>query len=219
MGIIYNSKINTDKLVLCLDAGSRKSYPGSGTIWTDVSGQGNNATLTNGPTFDANNAGSIVFDGTNDVVNTSQTINFIDNITVQVWFKWNNVNQLKPIIYIGNSSTNGFGFFIQDTTNSGGAGNRVGILFGGKFYNAINPSLALLTTSWTYLVIVRAGVTYLYQDSVLVGSTASQPNSTSTYSIGGEPGGNIAQALVYNRALSAAEIQQNFNLTRRRFGI
>ena len=65
MGINYNPKIVTDGLVLCYDAANDRSYPNTGTTWTDLAGS-NNGTLTNGPTFDTTNGGSIVFDGTND---------------------------------------------------------------------------------------------------------------------------------------------------------
>ena len=61
MGVTYNPKIATDGLVLCLDAANRRSYPGTGTTWSDLA-ESNNGTLTNGPTFDAGNGGSIVFD-------------------------------------------------------------------------------------------------------------------------------------------------------------
>ena len=61
----------TDGLVLALDAGRTLSYSGSGTTWTDLSGNSNNGTLTNGPTFSSDNFGAIVFDGTNDYAVTS----------------------------------------------------------------------------------------------------------------------------------------------------
>ncbi len=67
MGVTYNNRIVTDGLVLCLDAASKRSYPGTGTTWTDLAGS-NNGTLTNGPAFDSANGGSIVFDGTDDYV-------------------------------------------------------------------------------------------------------------------------------------------------------
>ena len=65
MGVNYNPKIVTDGLVLCYDAANDRSYPNTGTTWTDLAGS-NDGTLTNGPTFDTTNGGSIVFDGTND---------------------------------------------------------------------------------------------------------------------------------------------------------
>jgi len=64
----YGPKIVTSGLVLCLDAANKRSYPGTGTTWTDLSGNSNNGTLINGPTFNAGNQGGIVFDGTNDYI-------------------------------------------------------------------------------------------------------------------------------------------------------
>ena len=60
----YGPKITTNGLVLCVDAADKNSYPGSGTAWNDIGGQGYTGTLTNGPTFNSSNNGSIVFDGT-----------------------------------------------------------------------------------------------------------------------------------------------------------
>ena len=81
MGLAHSPRIVTDGLVLCLDAASKRSYPGAGTTWTDLKG-GNNGTLTNGPTFDADNGGSIVFDGSDDYVNCGNGSDF--SITEQV---------------------------------------------------------------------------------------------------------------------------------------
>ena len=66
MALSHSPSIITDSLILCLDAANTKSYPGSGTVWTDLSGNGNNVTLTNGPTYSSVDGRSIVFDGTND---------------------------------------------------------------------------------------------------------------------------------------------------------
>ena len=62
--LTHSPRIITDGLVLCLDAANKQSYPGSGTVWTDLAGS-NNGTLTNGPTFSSANGGSIVFDACN----------------------------------------------------------------------------------------------------------------------------------------------------------
>ena len=69
MGLAHSPRIVTDELVLALDAGNTKSYPGSGTTWTDLSGNGNDGTLLNSPTFNSANGGYLDFDGTNDYVN------------------------------------------------------------------------------------------------------------------------------------------------------
>ena len=68
MSIAYNTSIVTSGLVMCLDAGNPKSYPGSGTTIRDVTGNGYNGTLTNGPTFSSANGGVIVLDGINDYI-------------------------------------------------------------------------------------------------------------------------------------------------------
>ncbi len=67
MAFFYSPNVVTDGLVFAVDAANKKSYPGSGTTWTDLAGS-NNGALTNGPTFDSGNNGNIVFDGSNDYV-------------------------------------------------------------------------------------------------------------------------------------------------------
>lgn len=94
MALNHSPKIVTNGLVLYLDAANQKSYPGSGTTWTDLSGNGNTGTLTNGPTFSANNNGGIVFDGANDYVSisNSSSLNITGrNITIEVIFKSNDL--------------------------------------------------------------------------------------------------------------------------------
>ena len=95
MSVIGGPDIITDGLVLYLDAANTKSYIGSGTTWKDLSGNSNDGTLTNGPTFDSGNSGSIVFDGVDDFVTTGQQLDpiafglFADSTsfwTVSSWF-------------------------------------------------------------------------------------------------------------------------------------
>ena len=74
MAFNYSPNIITDGLVLYLDAANTKSYPGSGTTWRDLSKSQLNGTLTNGPTFNSSNGGSIVFDGVDDYVNLGNVL-------------------------------------------------------------------------------------------------------------------------------------------------
>lgn len=88
MATAYNSRIITDGLVLCLDAANPKSYPRTGNTWFDLSGYGNNGTLTNGPVYNSENNGSIVFDGVNDFTSVNRPINStFTEFTVELWFK------------------------------------------------------------------------------------------------------------------------------------
>ena len=88
MGAAAGPNVVEDGLVLALDAGNTKSYPGSGTTWTDLSGKDNNGTLTDGPTFNSANGGSIVFDGTNDQINCGSSDDFAfgtGDFTIEFW--------------------------------------------------------------------------------------------------------------------------------------
>ncbi len=112
MAHFHSPRIITDGLVLALDAANQKSYPGSGTTWSDLSGNGNNGTLTNGPTFDSGNNGSIIFDGVDDYITTGTTPSQLQgnpSFTVSGWF-YRNAN--LPV----NTGTWGFG---GNVTNQG----------------------------------------------------------------------------------------------------
>ena len=224
MSLSHNPRIVTSGLVMLLDAANPKSYPGTGTTWSDLSGNGNNGTLTNGPTYSSANNGSIVFDGVNDTM--SSTYNKVggNDTTLEVWFNWGGVTGTFTMIYLGNGANSGYGFFVHDGSGPG-SGNKVGVLYGGSFYNALNIGTTYATLQsgvWTNLVITRdSNTTILYQNAALLGSTTRIPNGNtgSLAYYAAPPGGNISVQKVYNRALSAAEVQQNFNATRSRYGV
>ena len=124
MAIFYNPRTITDGLVLALDAGNIKSYPGSGTTWNDLIRQGNNGTLLNGVGFDEGNFGSLTFDGVDDVVNISE-INLQPPWTQSIVYK--NLESTSTIAFRaaihGNTSTSRPGFIrvyndIIDDTSS-----------------------------------------------------------------------------------------------------
>ena len=110
MAISYNPRIVTDGLVLALDAGNPKSYPGSGTTWTDLSGNGNNGTLTNGPTYSSANGGSIVFDGVDDYAEITDSSNNFDlggiDATLEFWIYIPSTSGADVIIGKGGNTTN-----------------------------------------------------------------------------------------------------------------
>ena len=86
MGLSHSPRIVTDGLVFCVDAGDKMSYPGAGTTWTDLSKNRNNGTLTNGPTFNSANGGSISLDGSNDYISVgSFNEDSSQDLSVMVW--------------------------------------------------------------------------------------------------------------------------------------
>lgn len=238
MSITYNSRIVRDGLVLNLDAGNIKSYPGTGTTWYDISGNNRNGTLTNGPTFSSSNNGSIVFDGINDRVN-------IANFNYPA--SWNDAFSIETAIYIPVGSD------WHNTTigsNSGtaiiGRGSYAGShgllradtqLF--RFWTRTDSGSYASTFSgaaydtWYVLIGTYDGTTNsLYINGNLVESTAvvkSGIPDSSAWAIGGSiafggnngsyGAGNIPFVKIYNRALTASEVAQNFEACRGRFGI
>jgi len=227
MGFYRGPNIVTNGLVLNLDAANVKSYPGSGTTWRDLSGNNNTGTLINGPIFTNSEGGGLIFDGVDDYVSTNLVTVGTNNTTNILWYKWNGVNQARVLTYIGLTSTNGMGFYINNGTNSGTDGNRVSVLYGGSFFNAINVGTTgtLIANTYTQLVLSRdTATTRLYQNGTLIGSTTSTPlqnSSNMNFSFGGTlfAAGTAAIAQVYNRDLSASEILQNYNSIKSRFNL
>jgi hypothetical protein len=220
--------IVTSGLTLNLDAGNPYSYnplnTGS-TTWTDISGNGNNGTLTNGAYY---SGGTMVFDGTNDYAVSSNSGLNLTELTICAWVNFNSIsNSLYPTI------TN------KETSNL----NRnwwLGLLTDGKFtfgrsvsgvdsliQSTITPNL----NQWyfvcctndllpTFKIYINGN---LNNTNVLSGtlSTNGNQNWIGTYAGGGTypMAGNISVIQIYNRALSQAEITQNFNALRGRYGI
>jgi hypothetical protein len=226
MACNYQNKIVSNGLVLCLDAADKKSYPGSGTVWNDRSGNSINGTLVNNPTFNSDNSGSIVFDGTNDVVNASTSIINRTNgqeITVSCWIKPSRTSGQYSVFCANRSNDNNIynWMFYQHTIN--------GVI---SFHGANqNPSSYVPTINrWINVTntVTAAGLSRLYVNGVLTYTVTGYTYGNGTPSrlgIGANAGalepfqGNIAEVLIYNRALTVEEIKQNFNSTRGRFGI
>ena len=230
MAIYDNPKIVTDGLVLCLDAGNSKSYPGSGTTWFDMSGQGNNGTLTNGPTFTADTRATLNFDGSNDWFSTTLSIG--DAATSFSWGGFFKVNASTTYNFflIGNYTATGTSPFFAIAFNNSGDNTFIFIRDGGSLISSENTNLDLNT--WYYLVGVRdasANQIRLYVNGELRGTqtfSGSLSVKSSTNNFGGvrhlsnHLNCSIGLVHVYNnRALTQEEIQQNFNATRKRFGI
>ena len=228
MALAHSPRIVTDGLVLALDAGNAKSYPGSGTTWTDLSGNGNNGTLVNGPTYSSANGGSIVFDGVNDRTtfsgnNISGLSELATEFTISVWVKYNSTASYGAFMtkQTSGASTPGtprldLGFLPNDvyltTYNSSS-----GVIDGGKFSFTIN-------TSFWYNIVLVCGNSLKrgYINNTLYYSnnfTSTFPTNTHNLGIPRDRpiNGNISQVSIYNKALTASEIQQNYNALKSRF--
>lgn len=211
--------IVTDGLTVNLDAGFVSSYPKGGTGWKDLSGSGNSAALINGPTY---NNGSLVFDGTDDVcrfpantftAGSPQNGTFIMDMTFPILN-----TTVSTILFSDGGTTNNLIYLYRNTN------------FGVDSYSwLIYTNVGARLLSGTYLPGQRYQVAYTfdslgnvaaYRDGVLINSSTWPPGSTSWSRNGtlqgairpsstGNPG-SISFFLYYNRALSAAEILQNY---------
>jgi hypothetical protein len=246
MALVHStSPIVTNGLVLALDAANRKSYPGTGTTWTDLSGNGNNGTLVNGPTYNSVNSGSIVFDGTNDYVSLPSNLDTIltGDLTMEVviampnplliqfgfyfagvmgiygdgnYYRESNI-QVSNTGNVSNPST--FDASVSFLNQSGDTGNSIG--FGGFSFSSTPRVLSYTlsgTTATTYVngSFVETKTITKYTKPADANVEIGWVNNTANY---GYYRGNLFVSRIYNRALTAAEIQQNFNALRGRFGI
>ena len=227
MGVAYNSKIVTDGLVLCLDAGNRKSYPGSGATWTDLSGNGNTGTLVNGVGYSSANGGFLTFDGNNDFVSIpNNTALNTQTPTVEVWIKTNNTNQNGFLFEKGSVNT-------QYSLFQEGAVIRWRQKDTGGGLGSIGATTAdfISTSNWAQVIgTYTSGNRRFYINGTLRDSDtlavtlATNNDGMSIGAWGGTTGsrayyynGNLAICRVYNRALSATEIQQNYLATKSRY--
>ena len=221
----YQAPISTNGLALAIDPGNLVCYSGTGTTLKGLSPSGYTATLTNGPTYSSANGGTIVLDGVDDTITSSLTRVGFSDTTQIIWYKWDGVNKIASIMYLGNGGSTGYGFLLHDGSSSG-VGNKVGILYGGAYYNAINVGTTyatLVSGVWSQLAVTRdSTTTRLYQNGTLLGSTTRTPqgpSSTLSLEVSNVVGGSIGPSLFYNTALTADEVAQNFNAYKTRFGL
>ena len=229
MATKYSPKIVTNGLVLSLDAANNKSYPRSGTTWTDLSCNSNTGTLTNSPTFSGANGWSIFFDGVDDYISgtNNSSLQLLNDLTIGAWVKLGSGGNANQGIFekMVNINYSGYGITRQDDyfkfwTASGGT------------YAYTNSNITYSSgNNWYYVVGRRmAGNNRLFINSILQTDSQSPPLSDSgeVYVIGRYYSniantfyfvGNIAQTSLYNRALTDAEILQNYNATKSRFGL
>jgi len=226
MGFHHSPKLVTNGLSLYLDAGNARSYPGSGTTWTDLISTTKTGTLTNGPTYDSTNGGSIVYDGVDDSCSIgSLGLTGFTQLTVNVWY-YSNINSstaLTRCSSVGNAFIlhyRGAGFYLvgNDSTVS----------------NYLGWQTTIPATQWVMLTGTWNGSTMkLYQNAAkqanelsFAGGANGILANINTISLGynfnaSQPwtNGKIASCSLYNRALTNDEIMQNFNAFRGRFGI
>ena len=231
--VSYYGNIVKDGLILDLDAAKLQSYPRTGTLWNDISGFQNNGTLINGPTFNSDKGGSISFDGASDKVEctSTPTLDVSSTISLEIMMYPTLLNQNCGLFNkwtTGAGTNNSYAFYLgQDSSLS-----RYGFII----YQSNSVGRFLLPTTnysintWTHIVCTADGSTMrIYKDGVVDSSTQTYDgtikSTTKKVVIGSlreednvyNYTGRVGFSRIYNRALSATEVLQNYNATKGRY--
>jgi hypothetical protein len=233
----YGPKVVTSNVVLALDAGDRNSYPGSGTIWKDLSGFSKPSVSTSLVTygdssFSATALGQYIWFG--------GSIDSLKNVTdsgnshsFELWF-----SPLGPVpgandgYLFGRRGTHS-GFY---QNKSEGTGRRIGpviIWYSDSSNSSVGNFVTTNLNTWAHLVMVvdqQNNFAYTYYNGVQNGSTVALTKALRSYgtadyhllsasSTDYAGNGKVATARIYSKALTAAEVAQNFNASRIRFGV
>lgn len=235
--------IVTDGLVLNTDAGFVSSYPTINTTWYDISGNSTNPVLTNGPTFNTSNSGSIVFDGVDDsAIQYSPNLSTANGTKTVLCWCWPDStgpsNTYTGLVSWGGRSNASPSDSLLLCLNTTAATWYVGSAY---WYNDYNPSiLPVNKNAWNMVGIIarQQSVPNSNNTTLICGNSnglnydtgTSDPNRSinttnvnlaigSTDIISRAFKGRIANVLIYNRELSTAEISQNYNTLKSRFGL
>ena len=221
MGLSHSPRIVTDGLVLCLDAANKRSYPGAGTTWTDLTANKNNGTLTNmTDNFSTDGAGGLIFDGTNEYI----SLNDLDltTFTLSCWFKSDVASNGGSIVRLISKENS---YVLQaDSTVSSFA--KTVVVNNGSWKSVTNSNSINANTVYNLVGTYNSPTLSVYTDGQLSNSTTiaggSPNNQSNILYIGGDAAnysynGIIYAVHIYNRALSAQEIKQNYLATKGRY--
>lgn len=227
---IAPGNIVLDNLVLWLDAGNVASYPGTGTVWTDISTNGFVCNLVNGPTYSSGNGGSIAFNGMDTYGTIAHDVDFAlgaDDFTLESWARTEGHATDYYQVLMGNHNAGvGNGFYFYGVNGSNAYGQVLGE--GGEAYSNHGETPINL---WSHIVASRqSGFVTFYINGVPGAPveftdtlTASHPMAIgSLLAYGSYPtpatdsaygwNGKLSQIRIYKgKGLNAAEVLSNYN--------
>ena len=216
-------QIVTDNLVLHLDAGNSSSYSGSGTTWTDLTGNGNNGTLINGVSYSGSDGGYLDFDGSASRVDFSTYVQpAYTSSSSFTWFIWiYSFETNNNDVIMGNRNISGSNVWTKLTPKR----------FEWKYPDHMNEDgtgTNVTTNQWQNICITKNGSSFTYYKNGSSAETMTSTHSknyTNPFYLAGDPtyGENtqcrISIVAVYDAALTASEVQQNFDATKGRYGL
>ena len=227
-------------LIYAIDAGSERSYPGSGTAVTAITGVGN-GTLTNGVGFDSANGGSWTFDGADDYITFGNNFlvpgisqyDTITDLTINVWVNWDTFavtgTHDEIISWWRSGSSTYVDGFLGTTKTGGGSATNPCIRFGDGWGNTgVTFTAATDVGKWFNIVAIKtSNNAYVYVNGVLRATKGSALSwGFNDYpAVGRHPNlgewldGKVSNIKLYNTALTATEVLQNYNAQKSRFGL
>jgi len=232
MGLGHSPSIIPDGLVFYFDPINTRSYAGTGLTGYNLIDTSIVGTFTGGPVYDIANKGSIYFDGGDDYINIPNATSLNPStITISCWVKFTTFTNNANLVSKGFTSVSSP--YIQYSLKMGDV-EATRDLYGFQISNngtnaSVTSASRLLTNKYYFLTATYDGTTLkLYRDGIQDANTTASSGALASYAtplqIGrwGTQGsqyfnGNIASVHIYNRALSAAEILQNYNVTKKRF--
>lgn len=234
MALQHSPSIVTSGLVMCLDAGNPRSYAGAGTQWRDASGNTNNGTLINGVGYNSSNLGTLVFDGVNDYVSIANNISLrpTTELTIEYVIKGTTPTGWCPVLGYGNGDyTNGN--YLVWVENGGPLQSLCRVSNNGVIEYRQSSGENISSSDFKYMSFTMkiGDAMRSYYNGTSTGNVISLPaggifhygGTVSPYQIVGLGGawlnGSISMIRLYNKALTATEVLQNFNATRGRYGI
>jgi len=232
MSFHFGGRVVRNGLVFHLDTANRKSYPGTGTVWNDLTINNNNGILINGPTFDSANGGSLVFDGINEYATfqNSDVLNPGDgSFTIICWANSDWVGGTdqwdlwvtKRLSIAGTS----VGYYLGSNVN------RVRFMASSDVGRSDTPFIPFTPNVWNMYNGVLDRTSNLqtvilnnYQSTASVAMSGGIYNTNAPLIIGGDlinnsfyVKGKQSVVMIYNRALSSQEILQNYNTLKYRY--
>ena len=225
MAYLTGPNIVTDGLVFAVDAGSTRSYPGSGTTTTSLVGSAT-GTLTNGVGFSNNNAGTWDFDGVNEfILATSQDYDFSNGGTLEQFIKPTAINRQQGFLTL-NTSASYINFWMS--TDNLMRWEVIGTT--ASSYATINATTAVeVGKCYHFVGVFNGSTTTIYVNGVAEATqTMSNQPSGTAYTVQAQIGryeasypsaSEIALTRIYKQPLSAAQVLQNFNAQKSRFGL
>jgi hypothetical protein len=234
MGFYRGPQIVKEGLVLYLDAANVKSYPGTGTTWKDLSGNENNFTLYNNPSY---LDGYLNFDGTNSYARSSSTLDLssYNSVTVEISFRVNTTISPNGMAFEHSSNWNsqvmGFGLVPNSTgattyvSNSHHTNQRSGASVM-NYSGIIGTDIVVHTNIWSRVEDITGRIAYINSVQRNFKATSNYSNFRNDFFYVSSRGGTTLFAnhrvyfiRVYGKKLSPEEILQNYNATKGRYGL